>query len=294
MNGDIDNSDNDRLRGDDTGTPQNVLVKMTRASGIPSPGELTDDKALWSAIRNRTEAIGFENYAKLIDKVLGEKDRGGKEVCRGDAILPNLEDVGSPPIKDQRKNLLDNLPSIYGVDAYNLLKVTTQAFLLFETGVAIQAERVPDGREEFLEEERIRQGRIGLSYDTLRGELERFLGKAGGHLLPLPYLTRIVNALVETGTHEGSPFREGLLQYRFSCPSLLELIWSYWHEEGMLAQTMNAICFRFQNRRGPSDRDPLANLELDPLRPLNNLLWGYIQDEYTRLTIPRRAYEYDH
>ena len=28
----------------------------------------------------------------------------------------------------------------------------------------------------------------------------------------------------------------------------------------------------------------LAHLEIDPLRPLNNLFWGYIQNEYTRLT----------
>jgi hypothetical protein len=27
---------------------------------------------------------------------------------------------------------------------------------------------------------------------------------------------------------------------------------------------------------------------------LNNLLWGFIQDEYNRLTVIRRAYEYDH
>ena len=40
--------------------------------------------------------------------------------------------------------------------------------------------------------------------------------------------------------------------------------------------------------------DPLANLRLDPLRPLNTLLWGYIQDEHERLTVSRRAYEYDH
>ena len=30
------------------------------------------------------------------------------------------------------------------------------------------------------------------------------------------------------------------------------------------------------------------------MRPLNNLLWGYIQDEQNRLTVQRRAYEYDH
>jgi len=77
-------------------------------------------------------------------------------------------------------------------------------------------------------------------------------------------------------------------------PCLIELIWSYWHEQGMLVQTMNAITRRFQNVRGPADRDPLAMMELDPLRPLNNLLWGMLQDEQHLLTVVRRAYEYDH
>ena len=89
------------------------------------------------------------------------------------------------------------------------------------------------------------------------------------------------------------PYCNGVLQHRFSQPSLIELIWSYWHEEGMLVQTMNAIAWRFQNQRsGPAD--PLADLEMDPLRPLNNLIWGYVQDEQNRLTVRRRAYEYDH
>ena len=35
-------------------------------------------------------------------------------------------------------------------------------------------------------------------------------------------------------------------------------------------------------------------LEMDPLRPLNNLMWGFIQDEQHRLTLARRAYEYEH
>src|SRR5262249_33787751 len=86
----------------------------------------------------------------------------------------------------------------------------------------------------------------------------------------------------------------GVLQEKLSHPCFLELIWSYWHEEGMLVQSLNAINLRFQNRRGMNERDPLAHLELDPLRPLNNLLWGYIQDEQHRLTLIRRAYEYDH
>ena len=62
----------------------------------------------------------------------------------------------------------------------------------------------------------------------------------------------------------------------------------------MLVQTMNAIGRRFQNIRRAADRDPLATMEIGYLRPLNNLLWGYIQDEQHRLGIMRRAYEYNH
>ena len=61
----------------------------------------------------------------------------------------------------------------------------------------------------------------------------------------------------------------------------------------MMVQGLNAISRRFQNVKGPG-RDPFAHIELDPLRPLNNLLWGYIQDEQHRLTVRRRAFEYDH
>ncbi|MCI0591081.1 MAG: hypothetical protein L0Y67_05700, partial [Gammaproteobacteria bacterium] len=112
----------------------------------------------------------------------------------------------------------------------------------------------------------------------------------------LPYLDRIVTQIVGISSErrvERLPYCEAILRNRLTCPSLLELIWSYWHEEGMLAQTLNTIALRFQNRRSHA-RDPLANLELDPLRPLNNLLWGFIQDEYNRLSVQRRAYEYDH
>ena len=100
-------------------------------------------------------------------------------------------------------------------------------------------------------------------------------------------------ATVPATRMEGLPYCNGVLRHRFSQPSLIELIWSYWHEEGMLAQTMNAIAMRFQNQRsGPND--PLAELEIDPLRPLNNLIWGFVQDEHNRLSVRRRAFEYDH
>jgi hypothetical protein len=85
-----------------------------------------------------------------------------------------------------------------------------------------------------------------------------------------------------------------LLSGRINEPLLIELIHTYFLEEGMLMQTMDAICERFKNYRGLEDRDPLANLEIDPLRSLNNLIWGYIQDEPNRLTAKRLSFEYLH
>ncbi|WP_243074352.1 hypothetical protein [Microbacterium sp. SS28] len=73
----------------------------------------------------------------------------------------------------------------------------------------------------------------------------------------------------------------------------VELIWNYWLEEGMLVQTLNVILARFQNRRLPG-RDPLARFDVTPLLPLRNRLWGYSEDKPHRLTVRRRAAEYEY
>lgn len=86
---------------------------------------------------------------------------------------------------------------------------------------------------------------------------------------------------------------DGVLRERLENFCCVELIWSYWMEQAMLVQGMNAITMRYQNRR-PIGADPLARCDISYLRPLSNLLWGYIQKEPDRLSVPRRAYEYDH
>lgn len=73
----------------------------------------------------------------------------------------------------------------------------------------------------------------------------------------------------------------------------VELIWNYWLEEGMLVQTLNVILARFQNRRLPG-RDPLVRFDVTPLMPLRNRLWGFAEDESHRLTVRRRAVEYEY
>ena len=270
------------------GGPNGPAMKVA-ASLIHADDTLTSDAALWAAIRNRTDAIRGDRYGKFINRVLCEPDgKVGKPACDLDGKggksyeRPRAQRNIGAAIEARRDELLAT-SSGYGVDAYNLLKLATQAFLLLEAGIVIARARDVDGNESPQEEIDLLQDQADLRaylYQTLSGGL--------------PYLDRIVDALDLEDLTVGSPFCKGTLTYRFSCPSMLELIWSYWHEEGMLVQTMNAICMRFQNRRGPFERDPLANLEINPLRPLNNLLWGYIQDEYNRLTVPRRAYEYDH
>lgn len=313
--------------GPDRGRPS-IDVTLNRAPNIPTP-----DQALWSAIRDRTNAISFDRYYAFINRVLCEyqdssssryeQDKDvGRAACPPrpcddkDAVKAGSDDLtaaqlGSPSI-GERRDQFANLPGIYGVDAYQLLKLATQAFLLFETGVVVEGLRDPEtGRfvvpspdgfkdrdcDDEVPGERTRLLRDNaVTYRDIQEELEEYLATSVGNVTRrgLPYLKRIASALPSLNSvEEGPPYCRAILNHRFTCPALVELIWSYWHEEGMLVQTMNSIALRFQNRRSGSG-DPLVNLELDPLRPLNNLLWGFIQDEYNRLSVQRRAYEYDH
>jgi hypothetical protein len=161
---------------------------------------------------------------------------------------------------------------------------------VLQCGVKVEALIGPDGKRppdnSTIEGEEDRGSDL-TTFTRLKEALALYL-KPG----TLPYLERIIEALKLEPAR--SPLCDGLVQRPDCFPCLLELIWSYWHEEGMLVQTLNALCLRFQNKRSPRLRDPLAALRLDPLRPLNSLLWGYIQDEINRLTVARRAYEYDH
>ncbi len=231
-----------------------LSVNLQRSESL-----LTGDQPLWVAIRATTRAIGFDNYDRFITRVLCEEIDVPERVrhCRGGADL------------------------LHGVDAYQLLRTATEAFLLVNCGVAI---RMEDYNQD---EERGRLGGRDFSHRQISDLLTSYLGNG-----ILPYLDRVTAGL-RSGRNE-SPFCSDSIPNDLLAPCLIELIWSYWHEEGMLVQAINAVSLRFQNKRGPGDREPLANFELHPLRPLTNLLWGYIQDEDHRLTVARRAYEYEH
>jgi hypothetical protein len=255
----------------------------------------TDDAALGPAIRNRTAAIGFERYQRYINCIFGCDDTADPDVLARfgagglDAMNARcLDPITDPNDPTERRRVI----SIYGPYAYSVLKLATQVFLTLESGVVLRQGDPGLPKIFDIKKEQIRFNDSSLTFQRIKDDLQAYISPSDH----LPYLDRIVRNLITLDPnkiHEVLPYCLGVLKFRLTSPSLIELIWSYWLEEGMLVQTMNAIARRFQNRRG-SPNDPLGELEFDPLRPLNNLIWGFIQDEHNRLTVPRRAHEYQH
>jgi hypothetical protein len=252
-------------------------VTLQRSASPP-----TDDQSLWAAIRNRTEAVSFLRYQTFIDQVFG----------RGGDLMHGVQNVRAA-LERNTFGSGDPHKAILGTHAYGVLKLATQAFLTLETGVFL------DRRDFDTTTEAARFDDPNITVEGLQERLGHYLVHPDSHVSALPYLKRIASAYLSLDQidhrdrSDGAPSLDHILRQRLTAPSMIELIWSYWQEEGMLVQTMNAIARRFQNRRG-SERDPLGELEFDTLRPLSNVLWGYIQDEQNRLSVSRRAHEYKH
>jgi hypothetical protein len=255
----------------------------------------TSDLSHWQAIVNSTEALSFNHYFRFMDLLFC----GVREI----SDLPKFEQERFGLKEQRHRELLPRrvLPFIDS-DAYRVVKVATEAFVMVNCGIMEPKPRpFDDARDrDFFARRDLPFPSNGLEAVFGRDYLVPFAG--GGDARTLPYLAVIRRKLSDidiklegfdvTPTQASECF--GILQEKLVNPCLIELIWSYWHEEGMLVQTANAIARRFQNVRGGTTQDPLANLEIDPLRPLNNLLWGYVQDEQHRLSVVRRNYEYDH
>ena len=248
------------------------IVTLRRTQAEPRDMEI-----VWTAIDAHSEAISFNNYVDFLDGV----------VCQ-----PGSRDT---LLRDSQRNSLTLCRHVPGADLYQFLRTATEAFLLLNCGICPNTGSPP------------RTTTFGMNiseagFDTLqpppqltleqaREALGNFLGNTGNN-----YLELVVRGAFPGGAVQlGDRFCLALENERLDAPCLLELIWSYWMEEGMLNQTIAAITRRFQNVRRPGPGlDPLAELEMDPLRPLNPFVWGYLQDEPNRLSVVRRAYEYNH
>jgi hypothetical protein len=264
--------------------PEPQLVSLQR-----SAIELTDDVLLWTVIRNRTNAIGNAPYTAFIDSVL-------------------CGDGGTEGLDRRRREIVRDRGALYrGGEAYDIVRAATELFLLHETGVLNPDEMLDDldrasrtggGTPSATPSYSVRgPGRLvsRTQLQAMRRDYYLQLAQVSGPVLP--YFQHILDRLTDI------PFKDeievngtcyGILKSRVTGPLAMELWWAYWHEEAGIVQSMNTILARFQNRRLRPGPDPLMRFELDPLRPLNNLLWGWVQDELSRLTLRRRSLEYEH
>jgi hypothetical protein len=251
--------------------------------------ESVDEKQgqLWDAIRVHTDQIGFTQFAEFIRLAFcRENDRPSPEVtafrnAAGADFQPNGR-FGS----GTRSNPLGCF--IPGADLYGALKLASEIFLLLRCGICRPPLTNPTVISATGDSDDFHIGDGGLTADEINAlyvRLTTFLGSDRAS-----YIHSILENVFSGRSFKASPFCAASVGLG---PCLMELIWSYWHEQAMLVQTTNAIALRFQNvaRNG---RDPLAEFELDPLRPLSGFLWGYVRDEPARLSVARRAYEYHH
>ena len=261
--------------GDRGGKEDPLRVQLMRTEE-----EATDDEALWAVIRDRTNAISFNNYKRYMDGVMC--DRASDDSAIGELQSRVVDSGGGQRVR--------------GRDAFKLLKTATEAFLMQEAGL-VSDSHIYRG---FLS----KKGQQAVRDRTTRVR-EQYLEELGGEgdFKGLPYYGLIRDKLSEIPIKSYKDDRltlgtgqvcYGILPSNIQDPCLVELIWSYWHEEGSLIQTMKAVNLRFQNKRAANLKNPLERLATDPLRPLNNLLWGFIEGEGSRLSLARRAYEYVH
>lgn len=225
---------------------------------LQRPGiEKSGDEVLWDEIYRHY--LSFKDYETFIDTIL----------CTEDKTVGSNRPTGF--FNAARRLEAKTRSPFIRSDEYNLIKFATDFYML---------------------------AKFGLNTTLLKDYLKN--GK-------LPYYDIVVDRVRDDKTVArflGPDFNPDTFSSENDCeirgferifnPIMIELIWSYWMEMGMLVQTMNVINLRFQNIKGSNYRDPLTRFDTDPLRPLSHILWGYIQDEQHRLSLPRRLNEYDH
>jgi hypothetical protein len=280
----IRNTTNRKSREDSADIALEVRQPVTARGGgtvtlSRSSAPATRDVALWQAIRQGAEALSFENYEKFLENVVNDTLTSAQR-----RAFANAEKGRGTPF--------------VGITSYQMLKTATEVFV--SLGCRVVDEK-PYFDKASLADYNERNDR-SETLSQLQGRWTDYLETAntkGPKTKTLPYLALIRRRMGEQAIipdPEDARYldvMDGILQHKLGRPCFFELIWSYWMEEGMLVQTMNALAVRFQNRRA-SVGDPLANLTIAPLHPISSVLFGYIQDEQHRLSLARRAYEYDH
>ncbi len=274
---------------------QNINSTLEKAGStrlLPPGHEVTENLALWGVIKG--SVIEFDKLEKKLLEVMCNEQINDHE--NDHDKIPEKITSKRQSLKDINlaKNLSNNKDrtnkDIYwDANSYETLKNQTDIFLLEEVGsewdVKKIAEVIQKKLKKYIDHPSV------ISESKIQEWIENYKCE-NLDCYVFPYLCDIKEVKDMPEPDESNC--KGVLQQRMCHPLLVELIWCYWHEESMLSQAMKAINLRFQNKRMKKGPDALSALNTNPLRKLSNLLWGHIQEEQKRLTVKRRAYEYDH
>ena len=229
----------------------------------PTSGGQTKDQALWDTINSHK--LNFKHYSNFIDEVLRFEGPGGKGRAYFNSGSPTTGSKKDKLSESQQMKLADSMRLPFNrTEAYSLLKFATERYVEHVYSLARFADEYSSNEDSFDLNDYLGKDKIIPYYDLIKAKIKEYFIRTGA----------------ESGYLRGN-----------ADANLIELIWNYWHEEGKVSQTMNALARRFQNIKN-GYKDPLLNFALDPLRPLNHILWGYIQDQQHRLTATRKNYEY--
>jgi hypothetical protein len=237
------------------------------AALVQSPTTFASRDKRWAVITAMSQNVSYAKYEDFIDKVLCRCE-GSPAMCRELKKLCELEGKE-----------IDNWGRFYGTYTYEDLKQATEIFLLCNAHYRCNPEIEVDARLIYTDDAKKRfEAFQGLfddpkAHDSLLKKAYAFLASQGR---PTPFCN-------DMG-----------LKLRCTDDMYLEYIWTFYHDIGMLEQTLKAISLRFQNKRTSLLKNQLEDLEISCLRPITDLLWGYINDEQHRLSVPRRIVEYDH
>jgi hypothetical protein len=278
-----------------SGTSDNpYIVALARSD---DPALERHEVLLWEVIDRTTKATSFDLYARYLNALFdnpsfSETDQTGRIW------------------KYKRNSSVRRFVSPYGLDAWDLVTEATDIFLKHQAGALSDVDYLARHSANVLEDDdylathpTIKDSglpNLETEVSTDRQQWELALATELGRRNPRlqTYLERVRINLAElpllAAPRFSSDRESGIFVDRIQSPLLIELIWSYWMEQGMLVQTMNAIALRFQNAEVAELVDPLRNLAIDPLRPLANMLWSFVQNEGNRLSVARRAHEYLH
>ncbi len=243
-------------------TVANGIVEFARDVRNPrdpdSEKDARDVEGLHEWIVDTTTALSFDSFHELLKAI-----PAGYVNENGDSAKQVQKQLANPA---------------YGLDSYRHLR---RLALWFVRNKAVPPSKVDPRKLKQAE------AAYDASLITFKAAYAAYLKEATGEA-PLPYYEVVSKRVLRDP--------EDIVVDRLANPLPLELIWAYWMEEGLLAQTMNAISLRFQNRRvrptpGP---DPLFRFDISPLSKVSNLLWSFIEWEPHRTSVKRRAYEYNH